>query len=370
MTAIDPIQDKLGFRMTDELLIYKMPDSEVRVEVLIHDENLWLTQEKMAQLFGVDRSVVTKHLKNIFAEGELDKDSVCAKNAHTAADGKTYQTNFYNLDAVISVGYRINSRQATMFRIWSTRVLKEYLKKGYVMDDERLKNPEYLFGKDYFEEQLERIRDIRSSERRFYQKITDIYAQCSADYDKDAEITRQFFATVQNKMHYAISGQTAAEIICKRADSSLPFMGLTSWKNGAAGMVRASDTTIAKNYLDRIELDQLNLLVSAYLDFAEIQAKRGVLMTMQDWVNKLDDYLRLSDYGVLEGKGERSAAQAIKFAEREFEKYHARALEQYQSDFDRYLADMNEALDDGGADGENHQGFLDGSKSPDEDPSE
>ena len=333
----DIVQDKLGFRMTDEVLIYKMPDSEVRVEMMIHDENLWLTQEKIAVLFGVKRPAVTKHLANIFSEGELDKDAVCSKMEHTAADGKTYRTNFYNLDAIISVGYRINSRQATLFRIWATRILHEYIQKGYAMDDSRLKNPTYLFGADYFEEQLERIRDIRSSERRFYQKVTDIYAQCSADYDKDAEITRQFYATVQNKMHYAISGQTAAEIIFDRANSEAPFMGLTSWKNGPAGMIRAEDTMIAKNYLSEQEIEELNLLASAYLDFAELQAKRGVLMTMADWVSKLDEYLRLSDYGVLQGKGSRNAVQARQRAEREYEVYHAKVLREYQSDFDLFI---------------------------------
>ena len=333
----DIIQDKLGFRMTDEVLIYKMPDSEVRVEMMIHDENLWLTQEKIAALFGVKRPAVTKHLANIFAEGELEKEAVCSKMEHTAADGKKYQTNFYNLDAIISVGYRINSRQATMFRIWATRVLHEYIQKGYAMDDSRLKNPTYLFGADYFEEQLERIRDIRSSERRFYQKVTDIYAQCSADYDKDADITRQFYATVQNKMHYAISGQTAAEIIFDRADHTAPFMGLTSWKNGPAGMIRAEDVVIAKNYLSEIELSELNLLVNAYLDFAELQAKRGVLMTMEDWVSKLDDYLRMSDYGVLRGNGSRSASQARGRAEKEYEAFHAKVLREYQSDFDLFI---------------------------------
>lgn len=333
----DIVQDKLGFRMTDEVLIYKMPDSEVRVEMMIHDENLWLTQEKIAVLFGVKRPAVTKHLANIFSEGELDKDAVCSKMEHTATDGKTYRTNFYNLDAIISVGYRINSRQATLFRIWATRILHEYIKKGYAMDDSRLKNPTYLFGADYFEEQLERIRDIRSSERRFYQKVTDIYAQCSADYDKDAEITRQFYATVQNKMHYAISGQTAAEIIFDRANSEAPFMGLTSWKNGPAGMIRAEDTMIAKNYLSEQEIEELNLLASAYLDFAELQAKRGVLMTMADWVSKLDEYLRLSDYGVLQGKGSRNAVQARQRAEREYEVYHAKVLREYQSDFDLFI---------------------------------
>lgn len=341
---VDPIQQKLGFRLNDEVLIYRMPDSEIRVEILIHKENLWLTQAKIAQLFGVQRPAVTKHLRNIFNEGELVEDAVCSKMEHTAEDGKTYLTNFYNLDAIISVGYRINSRQATMFRIWSTQVLKEYLRKGYVMNDERLKNPEYVFGKDYFEEQLERIRDVRSSERRFYQKVTDIYAQCSADYDKDAEITRQFFATVQNKMHYAISGQTAAEIICARADRNAPFMGLTSWKNGPGGMIRQADTLIAKNYLSEDELTELNLLVSAYLDFAELQAKRGALMTMQGWIDKLDDYLRMSNFGILEGKGERSAAQALKQATSEFEAYHARVLKEYQSDFDQYMLENSEQL--------------------------
>lgn len=341
----DIIQDKLGFRMTDEVLIYKMPDSEVRVEMMLHDENLWLTQEKIAVLFGVNRPAVTKHLSNIFAEGELEKESVCSKMEHTAADGKTYRTNFYNLDAIISVGYRINSRQATLFRIWATRLLHEYIQKGYVMDDSRLKNPGYLFGADYFEEQLERVRDIRSSERRFYQKITDVYAQCSADYDKDAEITRQFYATVQNKIHYAISGRTAAEIICDRANNESPFMGLTSWKNGPRGMIRMDDTLIAKNYLSEREISELNLLVSAYLDFAEIQAKRGVLMTMDAWVKKLDEYLRMSDYGILEGKGSRNAAQARRHAEHEFDVYHKRALREHQSDFDLFIEAQGELAD-------------------------
>lgn len=344
----DIVQDKLGFRMTDEVLIYKMPDSEVRVEMMIHDENLWLTQEKIAVLFGVKRPAVTKHLSNIFADGELEKEAVCSKMEHTASDGKTYQTNFYNLDAIISVGYRINSRQATLFRIWATRVLHEYIQKGYAMDDSRLKDPTYLFGADYFEEQLERIRDIRSSERRFYQKITDIYAQCSADYDKDAEITRQFYATVQNKMHFAISGQTAAEIIFDRANSKEPFMGLTSWRNGPSGMIRAEDALIAKNYLSEKELSELNLLVSAYLDFAELQAKRGVLMTMADWVSKLDEYLRLSDYGVLQDKGSRNALQAKQRAQKEYEAYHAKVLKEYQSDFDLFLEEQNEHLGNSG----------------------
>lgn len=330
-------QDKLGFFVGDEVLIYRTPNSEICVEVLLHDEGLWLTQDRLSQLFGVERSVITKHLRNIFREGELDKEAVCAKFAHTAQDGKTYQTNFYSLDAIISVGYRVNSRNATLFRIWATRVLREYLQKGYVMNDERLKNPEYAFGADYFEEQLARIRDIRSSERRFYQKITDIYAQCSADYDKNSEVTRTFYATVQNKLHFAITGRTAAEIICDRANRNVPFMGLTSWKNGPEGMIREEDVLVAKNYLSESELDGLGRLVTAYLEFAELQARRGVLMTMEDWVRKLDDFLRVSDYGILRDAGSRTAAQAKQRALGEYEIYHANVLEGFQSDFDYFL---------------------------------
>ncbi|MCL2501532.1 MAG: virulence RhuM family protein, partial [Bacteroidales bacterium] len=221
-----------------EFLLYKDANGQVKVEIYIFDETIWLTQDKIAQLFGVDRSVATKHLRNIFQTSELQENSVCAKIAHTADDGKKYQTKFYNLDAILSVGYRVNSVQATHFRIWANTVLKEYLIKGFAMNDERLKNPQTLFGKDYFEEQLARIRDIRSSERRFYQKITDIYAQCSADYDTNTDITRKFFATVQNKLHWAISGQTAAEIIAARVDSEKPNMGLSTWKNAPKGQIR------------------------------------------------------------------------------------------------------------------------------------
>ncbi len=231
-----------------EILLYTTPSGKVKVEIFLRDENIWLTQEKIALLFGVDRTVVTKHLKNIFETKELIEDSVCAKIAHTAEDGKTYKTKFYNLDAIISVGYRVNSAQATQFRIWATERLKEYIIKGFTMDDECLKNPENIFGKDYFEEQLARIRDIRSSERRFYQKITDIYSQCSADYDTNSDITKTFFATVQNKLHWAITRQTAAEIIHTRADSQKENMGLTTWKNAPKGAIRKTDVSIAKNY--------------------------------------------------------------------------------------------------------------------------
>ena len=266
-----------------EFLLYTTPNGKVKVEIFLRDENIWLTQVKIAELFGIDRSVITKHLKSIFVSGELQEDSVCAKFAHTADDGKTYQTKFYNLDAIISVGYRVNSRQATHFRIWATERLKEYIIKGFTMDDERLKNPNIIFGKDYFEEQLARIRDIRSSERRFYQKITDIYAQCSADYDPNEEITKQFFATVQNKLHWAITSQTAAEIIYKRAGGTKSNMGLTTWKNAPKGAIRKTDVVVAKNYLNEKELDGLNRIVTMYLDYAEMMAEKRIVMNMKDW---------------------------------------------------------------------------------------
>ena len=256
-----------------EFLLYKSPNGKVKVEIYLHDETVWLTQARIAALFNVDRSVITKHLNNIFESGELKEDSVCAKFAHTASDGKNYQTKFYNLDAIISVGYRVNSKQATHFRIWATQVLKEYIIKGFSLDIERLKNPNRVFGQDYFEELLYRIRDIRSSERRFYQKITDIYSQCSADYDPDELITKEFFATVQNKLHFAISGRTAAEIIYERVDSKKDNMGLTTWKNSPIGPIRKPDVSIAKNYLSEKELGNLNRIVSMYLDYAEMQAE-------------------------------------------------------------------------------------------------
>lgn len=240
-----------------EFLLYTTPDGKVKVEIFLKDETIWLTQDRIAELFGVQRPAVTKHLKNIFESGELVQNSVSSILEHTARDDKNYKTKFYNLDAIISVGYRVNSKQATLFRIWATERLKEYIIKGFTMDDERLKNPTRIFGEDFFEEQLARIRDIRSSERRFYQKITDIYAQCSADYNKDAEETKLFFATVQNKLHWAIVRQTAAEIIHSRADGKQQNMGLTSWKNAPAGPIRKPDVAIAKNYLKEEELDGL-----------------------------------------------------------------------------------------------------------------
>ena len=277
-----------------EFLLYVTPNGKVKVEIFLRDENIWLTQAKIAELFNVERSVVTKHLQNIFKDGELDKYSTCVKIAQVQNEGKrqvSRNVEFYNLDAILSVGYRVNSSQATQFRIWATERLKEYIIKGFTMDDERLKSPSNIFGIDYFEEQLARIRDIRSSERRMYQKVTDIYAQCSADYNPNEEITKQFFATVQNKLHFAITGKTAAEIIHERVDSSKIGMGLTVWKNSPKGKIREFDVVVAKNYLNEKELDHLNRIVTMYLDYAEMQAQRGILMRMKDWVEKLDAFL-------------------------------------------------------------------------------
>jgi hypothetical protein len=327
----------------NEFLLYTTPNGKVNVEIFLHDENIWLTQDRIADVFGVDRTVVTKHLRNIFLAHELNEDSVCAKIAHTAADGKNYKTKFYNLDAIISVGYRVNSAQATHFRIWATERLKEYIIKGFTMDDERLKNPNNIFGKDYFEEQLARIRDIRSSERRFYQKITDIYAQCSADYNTNSEETKHFFATVQNKLHWAISQQTAAEIIHSRADSEKRNMGLTTWKNAPEGQIRKSDVTIAKNYLSNQELNNLNRIVSMYLDYAELQATNRKTMLMKDWIAKLDAFLQFNEREILSDTGKVTAEIAKSFAEEEFEKYRIIQDRLLESDFDKELSKLLES---------------------------
>lgn len=318
-----------------EFLLYTTPNGKVKVEIFLRDENIWLTQDKIALLFGVQRPAITKHLKNIFESGELHKNSVSSILELTADDGKTYKTKFYNLDAIISVGYRVNSIQATHFRIWATQVLKEYIVKGFAMDDERLKNPDNIFGKDYFEEQLARIRNIRSSERRFYQKITDIYAQCSADYDPNEEITKQFFATVQNKLHWAITGQTAAEIIHQRVGSEKQNMGLTTWKNAPKGEIRKTDVSIAKNYLNEKELDGLNRIVTMYLDYAEMQAQKGVVMYMKNWVDKLDAFLQFNEKEILQDSGKISHEVAVALAEIEYEKYRVIQDRMLESDFDR-----------------------------------
>ena len=328
-----------------EFLLYTTSDGKVKVEIFLRDENIWLTQVKIAALFGVERSVVTKHLQNVYQEGELDKASTCAKIAQVQTEGPrqvSRNVEFYSLDAILSVGYRVNSKQATLFRIWATERLKEYIIKGFTMDDERLKNPNNIFGKDYFEEQLARIRDIRSSERRFYQKITDIYSQCSADYDKDGEETKFFFATVQNKLHWAISKQTAAEIVRSRADSSKHNMGLTSWKNSPKGHIRKSDVAIAKNYLDEKELNILNRIVSMYLDYAELQADNRIVMYMKDWIEKLDAFLKFNGKEILDNPGKVGAEIAKAFAESEFEKYSVIQDRFYESDFDREIKQLEE----------------------------
>ena len=318
-----------------EFLLYTTPNGKVKVEIFLRDKTIWLTQDKIARLFGVQRPAITKHLKNIFESGELQEDSASSILEHTADDGKTYKTKFYNLDTIISVGYRVNSTKATHFRIWATERLKEYIIKGFTMDDERLKNPNNIFGQDYFDEQLARIRNIRSSERRFYQKITDIYAQCSSDYNPNEEITKEFFATVQNKLHFAISGQTAAEIIRSRVDSKKPNIGLTNWTNSPKGAIRKSDISIAKNYLNEKELDGLNRIVTMYLDYAETQAQKGVAMTMKDWVNKLDSFLQFNEKDILQNSGKISHEVAIALAESEFDKYQVNQDRILESDFDR-----------------------------------
>lgn len=331
-------------------IMYNTPKGKVHIEIYVQDETVWLTQQKIADLFGVDRTVVTKHIGNIFKSSELDEQLVCANFAHTtphgAIKGKTQETitRFYNLDVIISVGYRVNSKQATQFRIWASQVLKEYMIKGFAMDDERLKNPHGIFGKDYFDEQLERIRDIRSSERRFYQKITDIYSQCSADYNVTDLLTNDFFATVQNKLHWAITGHTAAEIIAERADSSKNNMGLTNWKNSPQSKIRRTDVVVAKNYLKKEELDGLNRIVSMYLDYAENQAKKGVLIYMKDWVVKLDTFLQFNEEAILNHKGKVSQEVAKTLAESEFEKYRIIQIENFESDFDKLTKELKSKI--------------------------
>ncbi len=303
-----------------EFILYQTEDGRTKLEVRFKNETVWLTQAQISDLFQRERSVITKHIRNIFDEGELVEQAVCANYAQTAADGKIYQTVYYNLDVIISVGYRVKSHRGTQFRIWATQRLREYIVKGFTMDDERLKNPPGKGQKDYFDEQLERIRDIRSSERRFYQKVLDIYAT-SVDYTSNAEMSQQFFATVQNKMHWATHGQTAAEVIYGRADASQPFMGLKTTRPG--GIVQREDVTIAKNYLNVEELDALNRIVTVYIEFAELQALNRRVMTMRDWIEKLDEFLKLSDFELLDHAGKISAEAAKIKAEMEYDRYRA-----------------------------------------------
>lgn len=317
-----------------EILLYTGTEGDIRVEVLFEDESFWLTQKRMGELFDVDVRTVSEHLQNIFRTGELVEDSVIRKFRTTAADGKSYLTSYYNLDVIIAVGYRVNSRQATQFRIWATSVLREYIVKGFALDDERLKLNRRL-GKDYFDELLERIREIRASERRFYLKITDIYEQCSIDYSKDAEVTQTFFKTVQNKLHWAITGQTAAEIIKDRADASKPKMGLQTWKNAPDGKILKSDVSIAKNYMREDEIKALERVVSMYLDYAENQAARQIPMHMTDWVGKLDAFLAFNEYEILKDAGRVSHSVAKALAEKEYDAYRPMQDRAFESDFER-----------------------------------
>ena len=307
---------------------------ENSIEVRVADETVWLTQKLIGVLFGKGRSTITEHLKNIFDTGELEESSVCREFRHTAEDGKEYSTKYYNLDAIISVGYRVNSLRATQFRQWATGILRDFAIRGYVLDKERLKNGQF-FSKEYFDSLLAEIREIRASERRFYQKITDIYAT-AMDYQGDAEITKTFFATVQNKLHFAIHGQTAAELIVHRADHSKERMGLTSWKkNSPDGKIVKTDVSIAKNYLTEKEMKALDRIVSMYLDYAEDQAERNIPMTMEDWTVRLNAFLQFNQREILENPGKVSQEIARVFAESEFEKYRVIQDRLYESDFDR-----------------------------------
>ena len=323
-----------------QFILYNLPDEEGKVQVIIRDETLWCTQKAMSQLFGVDRTVISKHLKNIFESSELQQDSVCAKFAHTAEDGKIYNTQFYNLDAVISVGYRVNSLQATRFRQWATKILNEYIKKGFVLDDDRLKQGETVFGQDYFQELLERIRSIRASERRIWQKITDIYAECSVDYDKNSPTTHDFYAMIQNCFHYAIIGQTAAEIVYHNADHTKEHMGLTTWKNSPNGRILKSDVIVAKNYLQEKEIKDLELAVSAFFDYIENIIRRRNTFNMEQFAGSVTKFLSFMDYQILPDKGRISAAQAKAKAEQEYDIFNRTQL--IDSDFDKQIRGLME----------------------------
>jgi hypothetical protein len=321
----------------NEIIFYNTPAGDVKIEVIFNDETFWLTQKRMAELFGVENHTITYHLKEIFSSKELEEKATTRKIRVVQKEGNREvgrALDFYNLDAIIAVGYRVNSSQATQFRIWATKTLKEFIVKGFVLDDQRLKQGE-RFGRDYFEELLERIREIRASERRFYLKITDIYEQCSIDYNKDAEITQKFFKTVQNKLHFAISGKTAAQIIAERANVEMPNMGLQTWKNSPGGKVLKSDIGIAKNYLVEKEIKELERIVSMYLDYAENQAARQIPMKMTDWIAKLDAFLQFNEYQILGDAGTVSHEVAMKLAEKAYQAFRVIQDRNYVSDFDK-----------------------------------
>ena len=334
-------KNKLQIRnSTAEFLIFTRQAGEDGIEVRVAEETVWLTQKLISVLFDKGRSTITEHLKNIFETGELDEKAVCRDFRHTAEDGKDYTTRFYNLDAIIAVGFRVNSVRAIQFRQWATGVLRNYAIRGYVLDKERLKNGAF-FSKEYFENLLAEIREIRASERRFYQKITDIYAT-AMDYSVDAEITQMFFATVQNKLHFAIHGCTSAELIVERADSKKEQMGLTTWKNAPHGKIIKPDVSIAKNYLTEKELKSLDRFVTMYLDYAEDQAERNIPMTMEDWAKKLNAFLQFNERDILDNPGKVSREVAKAFAESEFEKYRIVQDRLFESDFDRHIKKLLE----------------------------
>ena len=333
----DAKKGKLQIRnSTVDFLVFTKDAHEDGIEVRVQDHDVWLTQKAIARLFDVDRSVVTKHLKNVYESGELSEDATCANFAQVADNGKTYHYKFYSLSAIIAVGYRINSGRATQFRQWATKVLDTFTKQGYVLDKSRLINGQ-IFDEDYFDHLISEIQEIRASERRFYQKITDIYAT-AVDYSLDSQTTKDFFATVQNKMHYAAHGGTAAEVIMARADHTKEHMGLTSWKNAPDGKIVKADVSVAKNYLSMDEMQELNEIVTMYLDYATRQARRHIPMTMADWASKLDAFLQFNDAEILQNKGKVTAAIAKAFAESEFEQYRIIQDHLYQSDFDRLVA--------------------------------
>lgn len=317
-----------------EFLLYTTPNGDIKVEVILRNESIWLTQKRMAELFGVGVPAISKHLKNIFESGELEPSSVISILETTAEDGKSYQTQYYNLDAVISVGYRVNSVQATQFRIWATALIKEYIIKGFAMDDERLKNGRF-FGQDYFRELLERVRSIRSSERRIYQQITDIFAECSIDYDPKSLTTQRFYAHVQDKFHFAITGHTAAEIIALKADASKPLMGMTTYKNAPDGRVLKSDTTVAKNYLSEDEIKRLERTVSAFFDYIEGVIERRNTFTMESFAESVNKFLEFNEYEILEGYGRVTRKSAEQKAYVEYDKFNKK--QRIESDFDREI---------------------------------
>lgn len=324
-----------------DLILYQSENTNKSIEVLYDDENFWLTQKTMAELFNVKVNTINYHLKEIFNSAELSEKAVIRKIRITARDGKEYNTNFYSLDAIIAVGYRVNSKEATDFRIWATKTLKEYIKKGFILNTELLKNGP-KFGKDYFDELLVKIKEIRASERRFYQKITDIYKECSYDYDKNSETTKEFYKNVQNKLHFAITGMTAPEIIKTRVDSKKDYMGLKTWKNAPDGKILETDVVVAKNYLSEEEIRELNNLVSMYLDFAERQVKLGHIISMQEWKEKLEMFLNLNEYNILKDNGKIKREIADKLALDEYEKYRVVQDQKYISDFDELILEIKD----------------------------